>query len=128
MASTTTQTDLGSAIALQPFSNDNIEWIRDTHQSNSQRQLQAPETDNIRQDAAPPASAVEALQQWNYPRANMYRTFSTFWSFFTVGMNDGSYGVSCLQFSYFRMLTDGNVQALIPYVRILDPKTGSPET
>lgn len=51
-------------------------------------------------DEQPPSNAVEALQRWNTPRINMWRVFATFWSFFIVGMNDGSYG------------------ALVPYVSI----------
>jgi hypothetical protein len=45
-------------------------------------------------EETPPDSAVEALQKWNSPRINMFRAPATFWSFFVVGMNDGSYGVS----------------------------------
>jgi hypothetical protein len=45
------------------------------------------------QDVTPPNTAVEVLQKWNSPRINMLRVFATFWSFFVVGMNDGSYGV-----------------------------------
>jgi hypothetical protein len=44
-------------------------------------------------EETPPDSAVEVLQKWNYPRINMFRVPATFWSFFVVGMNDGSYGV-----------------------------------
>jgi hypothetical protein len=46
------------------------------------------------QDVTPPNTAVEVLQKWNSPRINMLRVFATFWSFFVVGMNDGSYGVT----------------------------------
>lgn len=45
-------------------------------------------------DAVPLRGAVAALQRWNHPQVNAWRTFATFWSFFVVGMNDGSYGVS----------------------------------
>ena len=45
-------------------------------------------------EETPPTSAVEVLQKWNSPRINMFRVLATFWSFFVVGMNDGSYGVS----------------------------------
>ncbi|KAH8784503.1 MFS transporter-like protein [Hyaloscypha sp. PMI_1271] len=43
-------------------------------------------------EETPPDSAVEVLQKWNSPRINMFRVPATFWSFFVVGMNDGSYG------------------------------------
>ena len=46
------------------------------------------------QDETPSNTAVEVLQKWNSPRINMLRVFATFWSFFVVGMNDGSYGVT----------------------------------
>lgn len=58
-----------------------------------QSKLGLSDIDDIRQDAVPPDTAIEALQTWHSPRINMYRVFATFWSFFTVGMNDGSYGV-----------------------------------
>ncbi|KXH61841.1 hypothetical protein CNYM01_09036 [Colletotrichum nymphaeae SA-01] len=35
---------------------------------------------------------VYAVQRWNSPPINKYRTAATFWSFVVVGMNDGSYG------------------------------------
>ncbi|KAF8851758.1 MFS transporter-like protein [Acephala macrosclerotiorum] len=58
----------------------------------SQEQKHNSDLEDIRQDAFPPESAVEALQKWNFPKINMWRVFATFWSFFVVGMNDGSYG------------------------------------
>jgi MFS family permease len=48
-------------------------------------------TENRRnEDSTPPATAH--LQKWNHPRINMYRCFSTFWSFICLGANDGAYG------------------------------------
>lgn len=38
--------------------------------------------------------AFSALEKWNSPRINMYRSFSTFWSFLVMGANDAAYGVS----------------------------------
>lgn len=67
-----------------------------------QKNLALPGHEDIRQDTLPPETAVEALQTWHSPRINMYRVFATFWSFFTIGMNDGSYGV-CLIPSYHRL-------------------------
>ncbi|KAK1455715.1 hypothetical protein CMEL01_04475 [Colletotrichum melonis] len=46
---------------------------------------------------------VYAVQRWNSPPINTYRTAATFWSFVVVGMNDGSYGI--------KLLTN---QALVP--------------
>ncbi|KAK6599262.1 hypothetical protein H4I96_08466 [Botrytis cinerea] len=48
--------------------------------------------EDIRQDTTPPTNAVEVLQKWNYPPKNVYRVGASFWSFFLMGMNDGSYG------------------------------------
>ena len=50
--------------------------------------------ENVRDDVSPPETAWNAKEQWNQPRINVYRVFATFFSFLTVGMNDGSYGVS----------------------------------
>lgn len=49
--------------------------------------------EDIRQDIIPPTNAVEVLQKWNYPPKNVYRVGASFWGFFLMGMNDGSYGV-----------------------------------
>ncbi len=46
------------------------------------------------EESSPPDTVAEVLQKWNSPRINMFRVPATFWSFFVVGMNDGSYGVS----------------------------------
>ncbi|KAJ5414740.1 hypothetical protein N7509_001367 [Penicillium cosmopolitanum] len=35
-----------------------------------------------------------ALEKWNQPRINAYRSFATFWSFLVMGANDAAYGVS----------------------------------
>lgn len=43
-------------------------------------------------DADIPPTAVAALEKWNSPRSNIYRTFATFWSFFVMGANDAAYG------------------------------------
>lgn len=47
-----------------------------------------------RDNSAPPDDAFEAKVKWNSPPINKYRVLTTFWSFFVLGMNDGSYGVS----------------------------------
>lgn len=41
----------------------------------------------------PTTSSDEIPTQWNHPRINVYRTLSTFWSLFVMGMNDATYGV-----------------------------------
>ena len=35
-----------------------------------------------------------ALEKWNAPQINIYRSISTFWSFLVMGANDAAYGVS----------------------------------
>jgi hypothetical protein len=34
-----------------------------------------------------------ALEKWNQPQINVYRTFATFFSFLVMGANDAAYGV-----------------------------------
>ena len=60
----------------------------------NQKRLGISDLEDIRVEANPPSNAVDALPKWNSPPINMWRVFATFWSFFVVGMNDGSYGVS----------------------------------
>jgi hypothetical protein len=62
--------------------------------SQSEQKLGISDLEDIRTNTAPPTEAVEALQRWNSSRIQMWRVFATFWAFFVVGMNDGSYGVS----------------------------------
>jgi len=55
---------------------------------------QAVESENpINGDDDPPATAVNALERWNYPRHNIARLIATFWSFIVSGANDAAYGV-----------------------------------
>jgi hypothetical protein len=53
-----------------------------------------------RDGSTPPEDAFEAKVKWNSPPINKYRVFATFWSFFVLGMNDGSYGVSAAKIYY----------------------------
>lgn len=41
-----------------------------------------------------PTTATEHLQQWNYPRVNLWRTLAAFWGFTIMGANDAVVGVS----------------------------------
>ena len=63
-------------------------------QTPSDRKLGITDLEEIRQDSSPSIRAVDIKQRWNSPGGNKWRVFATFWSFFVVGMNDGSYGVS----------------------------------
>jgi hypothetical protein len=86
---TSTEAELDSigidTIQLAPFPRPLKEEV--------QRTIRTADPENGEEEATPPSTAIDALQKWNYPRVNMWRVFATFWSFFVVGMNDGSYGV-----------------------------------
>lgn len=41
-----------------------------------------------------PQHVFQQVESWNYPRANVWKTLATFWSFLVMGMNDSAYGVS----------------------------------
>lgn len=84
---TQSEIDLGAdAIELQYFPQNS--------RQSSTKGLKLGDLENVRGEAAPPSTAVEAKKKWNEPSINMWRVFATFWSFFVTGMNDGSYGVS----------------------------------
>lgn len=87
---TQTQTEPAS------FGIDAIELTSLPEQPSNQRKLGIADPESIGQEAVPPLTAVNALQKWNSPGGNMWRVFAAFWSFFVVGMNDGSYGVCSL--------------------------------
>lgn len=53
-----------------------------------------------------PTTAVEALQRWNHPRTNTYRSFAAFWGFIVMGMNDAAYGVGLPINLLYRCRTD----------------------
>lgn len=74
------------AIELAPFPDSSTT-------TSVERKLGTTDHENVRDEENPPSTAVNALQKWNYPRANMWRVFACFWSFLVVGMNDGAYGV-----------------------------------
>ncbi|KAI0382291.1 MFS general substrate transporter [Hypomontagnella monticulosa] len=40
----------------------------------------------------PPSTMSEVVQRWNYPRKNIARVASCFWSFVVMGSNDAAYG------------------------------------
>lgn len=48
---------------------------------------------------SPTVASHDALERWNAPRSNLYRTLAAFIGFAIMGMNDATYG------------------AIIPYVR-----------
>jgi hypothetical protein len=76
------------------FGIDTIELAPLPEQPSNQRKLGTADPESVSEEAIPPLTAVNALQKWNSPGGSMWRVFAAFWSFFVVGMNDGSYGVS----------------------------------
>lgn len=50
--------------------------------------------ENIRDQTEPPETAQPVLQSWNRPRSNIGRVVAAFFSFFVMGMNDATPGVS----------------------------------
>ncbi|KAJ5953559.1 hypothetical protein N7454_000455 [Penicillium verhagenii] len=67
-------------------------------------QEQTREADHIALEALPPSEqpttdsssdppgGFPVLEKWNSPRINIYRSFSTFWTFLVMGANDAAYG------------------------------------
>jgi hypothetical protein len=51
-------------------------------------------------EAVEPEALPPALERWNHPRVNMYRTLACLWCFVILGANDAAYGVSILQENY----------------------------
>jgi hypothetical protein len=94
--STITQTEPSSSspLEMQPIAkwgeNENIFG----QLTENQKKPNASDPEDIRDEAIPPETAIEAKQKWNSPRINMWRVLSCYFSFLIVGMNDGSYGVS----------------------------------
>ncbi|KAJ4341916.1 hypothetical protein N0V95_007101 [Ascochyta clinopodiicola] len=39
-----------------------------------------------------PSTTVSVTERWNYPKANIYRTFATLFAFMIMGANDAAYG------------------------------------
>ena len=107
-----------SGIELQSFSVPGSK-------SQSEQKLGISDPEDIRTDTAPPTEAVEALQRWNSSRIQMWRVFATFWAFFVVGMNDGSYGVSTPQPFHVSLLIclGSDTSRMSTYLRGIDFET-----
>lgn len=54
----------------------------------------------------PPSTATDVKERWNYPRSNIPRVTSCFYSFLVMGANDSAYGVSSFFFFFFSYLLD----------------------
>lgn len=50
-----------------------------------------------------PTTATEHLQQWNFPRVNLWRTLAAFWGFIIMGANDAVVGVSDHRFFFSKV-------------------------
>ncbi|KAK2626010.1 hypothetical protein QTJ16_004272 [Diplocarpon rosae] len=57
-----------------------------------ERKPRTPNLEDTSDNMNTPARAIDIKQRWNSPEGNKWRVFATFWSFFIIGMNDGSYG------------------------------------
>ncbi|KAI0120818.1 MFS general substrate transporter [Hypoxylon sp. NC0597] len=54
--------------------------------------LGATTSEQDRSPLPPPNTAADVVQRWNYPRRNIPRVASCFWSFVVMGSNDAAYG------------------------------------
>ncbi|KAI8964506.1 MFS general substrate transporter [Daldinia sp. FL1419] len=64
------------------------------HASSHQASIKDGES-TPRQDTSslpPPSTTTDVVQRWNYPRKNIPRVASCFWSFVVMGSNDAAYG------------------------------------
>ena len=52
------------------------------------------EASNHTNEQEPPLVENNSLEQWNYPKINIYRYLSAIFSFIIMGMNDAAPGVS----------------------------------
>ncbi|RMJ28467.1 Mfs transporter [Aspergillus sp. HF37] len=55
-------------------------------------ELQPHAAEELQAEENPPPAAVNAMERWNQPRSNVYRTLATFWTFLVMGANDAVYG------------------------------------
>lgn len=52
-----------------------------------------PTDEGTDEDATAPPGQAQALQRWNESSVNIFRFFSTMYSFILMGMTDGAVGV-----------------------------------
>ncbi|KAH6665026.1 major facilitator superfamily domain-containing protein [Halenospora varia] len=96
------------AIELQPFSKNG-----NSGALNEQQVIQVLDSEDVRAQVEPPPEAVDARPKWNESRINTWRVLATFWAFFVIGMNDGSYG---LEIYYDLTYTVVSLVFLSPFV------------
>lgn len=66
-----------------------------SHDANTITLQTLPPSEHSRTDSSETShDGFAALEKWNEPRINAYRSFATFWSFLVMGANDAAYGVS----------------------------------
>ncbi|QDS74388.1 hypothetical protein FKW77_005525 [Venturia effusa] len=75
-------------------------------------------TDDVDGSLPSPITATELLQQWNYPRVNLWRTLAAFWGFIIMGANDAVVGalIPYLQDYYHLSYTVVSLLFLSPLV------------
>lgn len=61
--------------------------------------------DILPQDFSVSINAVDALEKWNNPRRNIFCLIATYTSFFVLGLNDASLGVSACLTPYLQNTT-----------------------
>ncbi|TKA80767.1 hypothetical protein B0A49_00504 [Cryomyces minteri] len=86
-----------SVIELQPITSNHENASKQSlpHIAHyvSRRQSHSKSVVDDRNESLPsPTTATEALQKWNTPSVNMYRSFAAFWGFIIMGANDAAYG------------------------------------
>ncbi|CAI7676441.1 unnamed protein product [Penicillium pancosmium] len=65
-----------------------------SHDANTITLQTLPPSEHSRTDSSETShDGFAALEKWNEPRINAYRSFATFWSFLVMGANDAAYGV-----------------------------------
>jgi hypothetical protein len=69
---------------------------RSIHSLSIQEDRKSKSNDDPNESLPSPTTAVERLQNWNRPRANLFRSFAAFWAFTVMGMNDAAYGVCAM--------------------------------
>jgi hypothetical protein len=82
-----------SILEMQPFPQESRSKGKWQNKNEVRPEEETSDYGNLREDVVPPETAVEAKQTWNSSRSTIFRVFSCFFSFFVVGMKDGSYGV-----------------------------------
>lgn len=119
----TIQTEPSSShtLEMQPMPKSESNKMSSEQMKENQKNFDTADPEDIRDNTSPPETAIEAKQQWNSPRINMWRVFACYFSFLIGGMNDGSYGPLLLRFEdyYHLNYTVVSLVFLSPFARLL---------